>query len=142
MKSSSYRDGKLKKCTICVAYIKNSFTKCPCCHNRLSTKTKSRKDKRSKKGDIAFHFFTIDASRSNHELQYLPKFYKYPELGARILERAWEYLDKTLLQYEIMQTVERQRPEYLHAKYIILQKLKDKIKLKKKEYWKNVARFQ
>lgn len=142
VKTSSYRDGKLKYCAICEAFVKKLHDKCPCCNVKLRNKPKSTKDKRSKKGDIAFLFFDIDVSRTNRELQYLPKCYRFPELGARILERAYEYLDKAMLQYEIMKTVKRQRPEYLDVKYKILWKLKDKIIFKSKEYWKNVANLQ
>jgi len=142
VKSSSYKDGNLKYCSTCVVYLKNSFDMCPCCKLKLRNKSKSKKDKRSKKGDIAFLFFDTDVSRSNHELQYLPKFYRFPELAARVLEHAYDYCEKAMLQYEIMKTVERQRPEYLAAKYKILCKLKDKITLKTKEYLKKTANFQ
>ena len=45
-------------------------------------------------------------------------------------------------QYEIMDTVKRQRPNYLDAKRKILWKLQDKIRIKFKEYWKKTANFQ
>ena len=142
VKSSSYKDGKLKYCSICEVFVKKTYEKCPCCNVKLRNKPKSTKDKRSKKGDIAFLFFDIDVSRANHELQYLPKCYRFPELGTRIIEHAFDYFEIAILQYEIMKTVERQRPDYLEAKYKILQRLKDKIMFKTKEYWKNVANLQ
>jgi len=138
IQSSSYKDGRLKYCSICEVFVKKLHEKCPCCKLKLRNKPKSTKDKRSKKGDIALFFFDVDTSRSNHELQYLPKCYKFPELGMRIIEHAFDYLDKAILQYDIMKTVERQRLEYLDAKRKILWKLKDKIKLKSKEYWTQV----
>ena len=142
VKSSSYKDGKLKYCSKCEVFVKKTYEKCPCCNIRLRNKPKSTKDRRSKKGDIAFLFFDIDVSRTNRELQYLPKCYRFPELGARIIEHAFDYFEIAILQYEIMKTAERQRPDYLEAKYKILQRLKDKIMFKTKEYWKNVANLQ
>ena len=140
--STSYLNGQLKKCSICDIFVKKSYDRCPCCRFKLRIKPKFSKDKRSKKGDIAFLFFDIDVSRTNHELRQLPKCYKFPDLGARIIEHVFDYFDKAILQYEIMETERRQRPEYLEAKRKILRRLKDKVMLKIKEYWKNVAKFQ
>ena len=142
VKTSSYQDGKLKYCSICGAFVKKLHDKCPCCKANLRNKPKSTKDKRSKKGDIAFLFFDIDIARTNYELRFLPKCYRFPVLGARIMEHVLDYFRKAMEQYEIMDTVKRQRPDYLDAKRKILWKLQNKIRIKFKEYWKRTANFQ
>ena len=115
---------------------------CPCCKIRLRNKPKSTKDKRSKTGDIAFLFFDIDIARTNYELRFLPKCYRFPPLGVRVMEHVLDYFSRAVSQYEIMESVKRQRPEYLKAKRKILWKLQDKIRRKTKEYWKKTANFQ
>jgi len=38
VKSSSYRDGKLNYCSVCIAYVKKSLTKCSCCNLKYEPK--------------------------------------------------------------------------------------------------------
>lgn len=123
VKSSSYQNGKLKRCTICDVFLENKHQKCPCCKNKISTKPKATKDKRSKEGDQALTFFDVAVIRTNYELKILQKCYKIPGLGRNIIDSILRNLYESIHQCEIIRDKKRQRLEYLDAKYKMIHKL-------------------
>ena len=128
VKSSSYQDGKLNYCSICIAYVK-SQSKCPCCKLKLRTKSKARKDKRSKEGDEAFTLFDIAVIRVNNEFKILRKCYKIPLLGTYIIDSILRQFDQIIYQYERLEQEKRQRPDYLNAKIRKMNNLMDKVRI-------------
>ena len=122
VKSSSYQDGKLNYCSICIAYVK-SQSKCPCCKLKLRTKSKATKDKRTKEGDEALTFFDLAIKRAKFELGLLRIGHKIPGLGNNINESVRRHLLEAVHQYEVIKENKRQRPEYLKAKYELMEKL-------------------
>lgn len=121
--SSSYKEGKLKKCILCEVFIERSYERCPCCKLKIRCKPKATKDKRSKEGDQALTFFDIAVIRANNEFKILKKCYKIPKLGRNIIDSILRQLNQAVIQYEKIKENKRQRPEYLKAKYEMMQKL-------------------
>ena len=74
-------------------------------------------------GDQALTFFDIAVIRANNEFKILRKCYKIPELGRNIIDSIIRQLDQTIHHYEIIKEKKRQRPEYLKAKYEMMEKL-------------------
>ena len=138
VKSSSYRDGRLKKCSICDAYLKNSFDRCPCCHNRLSNKSKSKKDKRTQEGDQAFLFFDLAIMRAKNELGLLSKCHSITALGEGFIQSVVAFYSDAINQLSILEGEGRQRPEYIKAKRKLLERFREKMLEKIKEYWTRV----
>ena len=123
VKSSSYQDGKLKKCTVCEVFLKSSYERCPCCKLKLRCKPKATKDKRTREGDEALTFFDIAVIRANNEFKILKKCYKMPKLGHNIIDSIFRQLNQIIIQYEKIRENKRQRPDYLKAKYEMMEKL-------------------
>ena len=140
--SSSYQDGKLRKCSICDIFVKSTYERCPCCKFKLRIKSKSSKDKRSKEGDQAFVLFDLAVLRTTNELNLLTKCYKIPNVGEGIIQSVFAYLQQAIMHYEILEQEHRQRIEYLDTKRKYLWNLLRKIETKTKEYWRKTANFQ
>jgi len=128
VKSSSYQDGKLNFCAICMVFIVKKHIKCPCCRLKLRTKPKATKDRRSKEGDDALTYFDLAIMRTNDDFKALRKCYKLPALGHNIIDNIFSRYHEVLRQYERIEEEKRQRPEYLQAKMKKMQKLIEKIR--------------
>ena len=100
---------------------------CPCCNNKLSTKSKATKDKRTKEGDEALVFFDIVVMNVKNDFDKLRKCYKFPELGHQIIDVMFSHIYEVIRQYERIEEMRRQRPEYLQTKTRMLYKLKEKL---------------
>ena len=98
-------------------------------------KTEKPKDKKTKEGDQAFVFFNLAMKRAKFELSLLPDFYSMPSLGEGFMQSVIAYYSDALTQLSFLKESGRQRPEYLKEKRKQLDKLKEKMLHKVKEYW-------
>ena len=130
VKSSSYRDGKLKYCAICEAFVKKLHDKCPCCNCKLRSKSPhSQIEKRTPEGDRAFDFFNLVMSDLTHGIDDIPKYLKYHKLlvnRIKILIANIKLANAFLID---ISKYKRQRPDRITDKREKIYKLIDKIKL-------------